>query len=118
MNMISKAMARPHGGAYWQRTSWKVEAIGVPLVVSLAPRFAYAQAVTGGADPATMLNNVCTFILGPFGQTLAVVGIIGIGLAWMFGRASMGLIAGVVGGIIIMFGASYLGQQLTGGAAG
>jgi type IV secretion system protein VirB2 len=79
---------------------------------------AQAQTVTGGASPATTINNICTFILGPFGQSLAVLGIIGIGLSWMFGRVSLGLIAGVTGGIVIMFGASYLGSTLTGGTAG
>jgi type IV secretion system protein VirB2 len=86
--------------------------------MSLAPAIANAQTVSGGASPATMVNNICTFILGPFGQSLAVLGIIGIGLAWMFGRASLSLIAGVIGGIVIMFGASYLGQTLTGGTGG
>jgi type IV secretion system protein VirB2 len=82
------------------------------------PDLAAAQTVTGGASPAAMINNICTFILGPFGQSLAVLGIIAIGLSWMFGRVSLGLIAGVIGGIVIMFGASYLGSTLTGGAAG
>jgi type IV secretion system protein VirB2 len=84
-----------------------------PILAS--PSLAIAQTVTGGASPQTMLNNVCTFILGPFGQTLAVLGIIAIGVLWMFGRASLGVIAGIIGGIVIMFGASYLGQTLTGG---
>ncbi len=86
--------------------------------VAAFPTLAQAQIVTGGASPATMINNICTFILGPFGQSLAVLGIIAIGLSWMFGRVSLGLIAGVIGGIVIMFGASYLGSTLTGGAAG
>ncbi|WCK69567.1 pilin major subunit VirB2 (plasmid) [Agrobacterium tumefaciens] len=77
---------------------------------------AAAQSAGGGADPATMVNNICTFILGPFGQSLAVLGIVAIGISWMFGRASLGLVAGVVGGIVIMFGASFLGQTLTGGS--
>ena len=87
------------------------------LGLALLPAAAHAQTagITGGASPATMLNNICTFILGPFGQTLAVLGIIGCGLAWMFGRASMGVVGGVIGGIVIMFGASYLGRTLTGG---
>ena len=84
---------------------------------TMFPLLAEAQTVTGGASPATMVNNICTFILGTFGQSLAVLGIIAVGLAWMFGRASLGLIAGVIGGIVIMFGASYLGQTLTGGTA-
>ena len=82
------------------------------------PNLATAQTVTGGGSPAAMINNICTFILGPFGQSLAVLGIIAIGLSWMFGRVSLGLIAGVIGGIVIMFGASYLGSTLTGGAGG
>jgi type IV secretion system protein VirB2 len=82
------------------------------------PAIAEAQTVGGGASPATMINNICTFILGPFGQSLAVLGIIAIGLSWMFGRVSLGLIAGVIGGIVIMFGASYLGSTLTGGTGG
>ena len=86
--------------------------------VAAFPALAHAQTVTGGASPATMINNICTFILGPFGQSLAVLGIIAIGLSWMFGRVSLGLIAGVIGGIVIMFGASYLGSTLTGGSAG
>ena len=85
------------------------------LAAFCGPTIAYAQTVSGGANPQTMINNVCTFILGPFGQTIAVLGIIGIGFLFMFGRASLGVIAGIIGGIVIMFGASYLGQTLTGG---
>ncbi len=85
------------------------------FALAAMPAMALAQTVSGGASPATMLNNVCTFILGPFGETIAVLGIIGIGFLFMFGRASLGVIAGVIGGIVIMFGASYLGQTLTGG---
>jgi len=80
-----------------------------------SPALAYAQTVSGGESPQTMINNVCTFILGPFGETIAVLGIIGIGFLFMFGRASLGVIAGIIVGIVIMFGASYLGQTLTGG---
>jgi type IV secretion system protein VirB2 len=97
-------------------SSWRRTAHGaVVMALTLAPITAKAQTVTGGASPQTMLNNVCTFILGPFGQSLAVLGIIAIGVLWMFGRASLGVIAGIIGGIVIMFGASYLGQTLTGG---
>jgi type IV secretory pathway VirB2 component (pilin) len=84
------------------------------IVVVISATDAFAQA-TGGTNPATILTNICNFILGPFGQSLAILGIIAIGLSWMFGRASLALIAGVVGGIVIMFGASYLGQTLLGG---
>lgn len=93
----------------------RLTSLALVTVQMLLPAIACAQTVSGGASPQTMLNNVCTFILGPFGQTLAVLGIIAIGVLWMFGRASLGVIAGIIGGIVIMFGASYLGQTLTGG---
>lgn len=94
----------------------------LPRVVTFAAALstfsgrAFAQ--SAGTNPASILTNILTFLTGPFGQTLAVLGIIGIGIAWMFGRASLGLVAGVIGGIVIMFGASYIGNQLTGGTAG
>ena len=80
----------------------------------LAPVLAHAQTVSGGTSPATMLNNIATFILGSFGQSLAVLGIAACGVAWMFGRLSLGILAGVVGGCMIMFGASYIVQTLSG----
>lgn len=101
-----------------QRNSARIAGALALWAVAAFPELAHAQTVTGGASPAAMINNICTFILGPFGQSLAVLGIIAIGLSWMFGRVSLGLIAGVIGGIVIMFGASYLGSTLTGGAGG
>ena len=98
-------------------------ASGAGTATMLAWSTAYAQNTGGGGalggvgngeGPTAMLDAICNFILGTFGQTLAVLGIIGIGLAWMFGRVSLGLIAGVIGGIIIMFGASYLAETLVG----
>ena len=100
-----------------RRSNQVIAALAVGAALAL-PGVAEAQTVTGGSSPATMINNICTFILGPFGQSLAVLGIIAIGLSWMFGRVSLGLIAGVIGGIVIMFGASYLGSTLTGGTGG
>jgi type IV secretion system protein VirB2 len=86
------------------------------VIASLVASFpGIAMADTVGDDPATMVNNICNFILGDFGQALAVLGIVAIGLAWMFGRASLGLIAGVIGGVVIMFGASTLGKDITQG---
>ncbi|MCK1717460.1 pilin major subunit VirB2 [Bradyrhizobium sp. 191] len=78
------------------------------MVLSIEP------ASAEGADPAAMLNNICQFILGPFGKSLAMLGIVAIGVSWMFGRASLGLVAGVVGGVVIMFGASFLARALIG----
>lgn len=108
ISLLSGQRAAFVGSLLGPRTALTASLLSLPAV-------AYAQTVSGGASPQTMINNVCTFILGPFGQTLAILGIIGIGVLFMFGRASLGIIAGIIGGIVIMFGASYLGQTLTGG---
>lgn len=83
-------------------------------LLTVLPAVAHAQTVSGGAAPTTMVNNVCTFILGQFGQSIAVLAIAAVGLALMFGRASLMVFACVIGGIIIMFGSAYLGATLTG----
>jgi type IV secretion system protein VirB2 len=118
---VEHRMAKAYGAglvALDRCGSAQIAALLALAAMALFPALAHAQTVSGGASPATMINNICTFILGPFGQSLAVLGIIAIGLSWMFGRVSLGLIAGVIGGIVIMFGASYLGSTLTGGTAG
>jgi len=89
----------------------------LPLVVVSAlmvPALAQAQVVTGGTDPTTILDNIATFILGPFGEGLAVLGLIGIGFAFILGRASLGLIGSIVGGLVLIFGASFLITQFVG----
>jgi type IV secretion system protein VirB2 len=112
--MIRQSLSRLAVGISESRSLY-LQRVAVALAVLGNPVMAYAQTVTGGESPQTMINNVCTFILGPFGETIAVLGIIGIGFLFMFGRASLGVIAGIIGGIVIMFGASYLGETLTGG---
>lgn len=108
----------------WKSLIGAVEHISAAVLKMSATAFtvlasngsAFAQQT--GTDPSTMLKNITQFILGPFGQTLAVLGIVAIGLSWMFGRASLGLVAGVIGGIVIMFGASFMATTLTGGGGG
>jgi len=84
----------------------------------LMPAMAHAQVVSGGTSPTTILDNVATFILGPFGEVIAVLAIIGVGIAFMIGRAGLGLIGGVIGGLVLIFGASYLVTTFVGGGAG
>lgn len=78
--------------------------LGVLMFIASSP--AYAQTAT--SSPEAILQLIVTFVTGTFGQMLAILGIVGCGVAWMFGRASMGLVSGVIGGIVIIFGASYI----------
>ncbi len=83
-------------------------------MVLFSPSLALAQAVTGGFSPQTMISNVCSFMLGPFGQSIAVVFIMALGVAWMTGRASLHMVGSIIGGIILLFGAAFLQQTITG----
>lgn len=83
----------------------------------LMPVIAHAQVVSGGTSPTTILDNVASFILGPFGEVIAVLAIIGVGIAFMIGRAGLGLIGGVIGGLVLIFGASYLVNTFVGSGA-
>ncbi len=80
----------------------------------MTPALAHAQVVTGGTSPTTILSNIATFILGPFGESLAVLGVIGVGFAFILGRASLGLIGSIIGGLVLIFGASFLITQFVG----
>jgi type IV secretion system protein VirB2 len=75
-----------------------------------------AQAQTvGGTDPSTILQAIATYILGPFGQALAVLALIGVGISFLVGRLGLFGIAAFIGGLILVFGSSYLVQQFLGG---
>jgi type IV secretory pathway VirB2 component (pilin) len=72
--------------------------------------------VVGGTDPTTILTAITTFILGPFGQALAVLGLIAAGVTFMFGRLGLLHLGAFVAGLVLVFGASFLVQQFLGGA--
>lgn len=88
------------------------------LALVALPSIAHAQTVGNPQQfsPERMIYHVCTFIVGGFGQSLATLAIVAVGLMWMFGRVSLMTVAGVVGGIVVMFGAGWLGTLLTGQA--
>jgi type IV secretion system protein VirB2 len=77
---------------------------------------AAAQVVGGGTDPTTILTAITTFILGPFGQALAVLGLIAAGITFMFGRLGLLHLGAFVAGLVLVFGASFLVSQFLGGA--
>ncbi len=77
---------------------------------------AAAQVVGGGTDPTSILTAISTYILGPFGQALAILACIGVGVTFMFGRLGMMHLGGFVAGLAIIFGSAFLVQQFLGGA--
>lgn len=86
--------------------------LGIPLLFNVVAAPAFAA--DGNTNPAQILQKVLTVMTGEMGTALAALGIIACGLAWMFGRASLGLISGVIGGIMIVFSSAYVANQLVG----
>jgi type IV secretion system protein VirB2 len=76
---------------------------------------AHAQTIGGGTDPSTILTAIASYILGPFGQSLAVLALIGVGVSFLVGRLGLFGIAAFIGGLVLVFGSSYLVQQFLGG---
>jgi type IV secretion system protein VirB2 len=75
---------------------------------------AHAQTIGGGTDPSTILTAIASYILGPFGQSLAVLALI-VGVSFLVGRLGLFGIAAFIGGLVLVFGSSYLVQQFLGG---
>jgi type IV secretory pathway VirB2 component (pilin) len=89
----------------------------LPVALILITSAAQAQVVGGGTDPTTILTAIATYILGPFGQALAVLGCIAIGCAFLFGHLGLRGLGAFVGGLALVFGSAFLVQQFLGGAA-
>jgi type IV secretion system protein VirB2 len=82
--------------------------------VLAAPVAAHAQ-VTGGTNPATILNNIATYVLGTLGQSISACGIILCAILLIFSAISFHGFIRVLAGIAILFGAAFIVTQLTGG---
>ncbi len=87
--------------------------------------FAAAAAVLLAADPAwaqgagagnitTFLQNIVNIITGTAGKLIAVIAIALVGIAWMFGAASARTAGGVIVGVILVFSASWIVDQIVG----
>ena len=90
-------------------------AASVATAGAVGPTAANAQTVGGGSDPSTILQAITTYILGPFGQSLAVLGLIAVGISFLLGRLGLFALAAFIGGLILIFGSSYLVNQFLGG---
>lgn len=90
--------------------------VAAVLLLSMEP--AMAQAVGGGGNLSTFLNNVVNLITGPVGQAIAIIAVAVTGLGAMFGALSARAFGGVVLGCAIVFSSAWIVQQITGGGGG
>lgn len=69
---------------------------------------------SSGVDPATILQNVVNLLNNNIIRLLAVLAVVSIGIAWMFGHMDLRRAGAVVLGIILVFGAATLVNTFTG----
>ncbi len=78
----------------------------------LHPEQAHAQALfDSGTNFLTALQNLLT---STWARIIAIIAVVILGFAWMFGRISMQLATAVIGGIILVFGAPAIVDSISG----
>lgn len=86
---------------------YKIVIISFLFALFLIPEQAMAQTALfdSGTNFLTALQNLLT---STWARIIAIIAVMFLGFAWMFGRISMQLVFSVVGGIILVFGASAI----------
>lgn len=91
--------------------SQKFWTFALVLLVASQPNIAFAQANAFGPIQ-TALQMIIDFVTGPFGRSVAVIAVIGLGLLALAGRISWMACGMVVIGIGLVFGAPAIVDQM------
>jgi type IV secretory pathway VirB2 component (pilin) len=77
---------------------------------------ASAQTVTAGGTGSltTFLTNIVNLLTGTLGQSIAVIAVAGVGIAWALGQASPRFALGTVVGVAIVFSSAWIVGQISG----
>lgn len=89
-------------------------ALAAGLLVFLADP-AMAQATGGGGDLTTFLQNIVNLITGTAGKLIAVLAICIVAIGALMGALSLRAMGGVILGVMLLFSASWIVNQITGG---
>jgi type IV secretion system protein VirB2 len=118
-NRLTKLRARAAAFAAGatSKLSWSacLKPAAVIAACLLVPAAAHAQVVSGGTSPTTIIDNIATFILGPFGEGVAVLAVAAVGFMCWTGRMGIHAIGWLAAGLVLVFGSSYLVTTFVGG---
>lgn len=82
------------------------------FAITMIPETAHANALfDSGTNFLTALQNLLT---NTWARILAIIAVVFLGFAWMFGRISWHLAVSVIGGIILVFGAPAIVDSVAG----
>jgi type IV secretion system protein VirB2 len=80
--------------------------------ITLLPQEAHASALfDSGTNFLTALQDLLT---NTWARIIAIIAVVFLGFAWMFGRISWQIAASVIGGIILIFGAPAIVDGISG----
>lgn len=80
--------------------------------IALVPQTAHAAALfDSGTNFLTALQDLLT---NTWARIIAIIAVVFLGFAWMFGRISWQLAASVIGGVILIFGAPAIVDSISG----
>jgi len=84
------------------------------VVLSAAASPAFAQSAGGQGDITTFLQNLVNIITGTAGKLIAVLAICIVGVGALMGALSMRAAGGVILGVLLIFSASWIVDQIIG----
>lgn len=99
--------ARPYLRRPDEHTARVMAILAMMLVVSTP-----AHAAGGGGDLTSFLQNIVTTITGTFGQLLAVIAVVGVGIGALMGAFSFRAVGGVILGVMLIFSSSWVVNQI------
>jgi len=80
--------------------------------ITLLPQESHASALfDSGTNFLTALQDLLT---NTWARIIAIIAVVFLGFAWMFGRISWQIAASVIGGIILIFGAPAIVDGISG----
>lgn len=91
-----------------QPALWAIAAIAVLTIATPAM-------AAGTADIQSFVDNIKGWLTGSIAKSVAVIAVAVCGYRFFSGRASAGPLVAVIGGICLIFGASWVLEQITGG---
>lgn len=92
--------------------SIRIIALALMSAILLYPEYALAQSALfdSGTNFLTALQNLLT---STWARIIAIIAVVFLGFAWMFGRISWQILVAVVGGIILVFGAPAIVDSIS-----
>jgi len=81
------------------------------IMLALYPTDAHAQALFDSGT--NFLNALQTLLTSTWARIIAIIAVVFLGFAWMFGRISWQILVAVVGGIILVFGAPAIVDSIS-----